>query len=89
MLNSFVNRLFTASSFEADFPLIKMIDEGDEGAKKITMPDGIRYKVTHFPHYNYSVTDTGEVTTFVGLNNYLIFKHHHGLVCPTMQRKFY
>ena len=43
LLNSFVNRLFTASSFEADFPLIKVLDEADVGAKKITMPDGIRY----------------------------------------------
>lgn len=42
LLNSFVNRLFTASSFEADFPLIKILDEADVGAKKITMPDGIR-----------------------------------------------
>ena len=40
LLNSFVNRLFTVKSFEADFPLVTNID-GHRG-KNINMPEGIR-----------------------------------------------
>ena len=41
LLNSFVHRLFTARSFESDFPLMTNVD-GMEG-KCIKMPDGIRW----------------------------------------------
>ncbi len=41
LLNSFVNRLFTAKSFELDFPLVSRID-GQSG-KNIVMPEGVRY----------------------------------------------
>ena len=41
LLNSFVHRLFTARSFESDFPLMTNVD-GMEG-KCIRMPDGIRW----------------------------------------------
>ena len=41
LLNSFVHRLFTARSFESDFPLMTSVD-GMEG-RCIKMPDGIRY----------------------------------------------
>ena len=41
LLNSFVNRLFTVKSFEADFPLVTNID-GQRG-RNISMPEGIRY----------------------------------------------
>lgn len=36
-----MNRLFTVSSFESDFPLVLDVD-GEKG-KKIVMPEGIRY----------------------------------------------
>ena len=39
-MTSFVNRLFTVSSFETDFPLILDVD-GEKG-KHIMMPEGIR-----------------------------------------------
>ena len=41
-MTSFVNRLFTVSSFESDFPLVLDVD-GEKG-KKIMMPEGIRYE---------------------------------------------
>lgn len=44
LLNSFVNRLFTVKSFEADFPLVTNID-GHRG-KNINMPEGIRSAAT-------------------------------------------
>ncbi|KAJ7386556.1 Cytoplasmic dynein 1 heavy chain 1 [Desmophyllum pertusum] len=40
LMTSFVNRLFTVSSFESDFPLVLDVD-GEKG-KKIVMPEGIR-----------------------------------------------
>ncbi|XP_074612492.1 cytoplasmic dynein 1 heavy chain 1-like isoform X2 [Acropora palmata] len=40
LMTSFVNRLFTVSSFETDFPLILDVD-GEKG-KHIMMPEGIR-----------------------------------------------
>jgi len=52
-----VHRLFTAHSFESDFPLMTNI-EGKEG-KNIKMPDGIRYTC-------YSVCLTGVVSVCVG-----------------------
>ena len=39
LLNSFVNRLFTVKSFEADFPLVTNIDGH---GKNINVPEGIR-----------------------------------------------
>ena len=44
LLTTFVNRLFIASSFEPDFPLI--IDVDGKG-KNIIMPDGIRFGHSH------------------------------------------
>ena len=44
LLTAFVNKLFTAASFDADFPLVANID-GVQG-KHISMPEGIRY-LTH------------------------------------------
>lgn len=41
-MTSFVNRLFTVSSFESDFPLVLDVD-GEKG-KNIVMPEGIRYE---------------------------------------------
>lgn len=41
-MTSFVNRLFTVSSFESDFPLV--LDVDGEIGKKIVMPEGIRYE---------------------------------------------
>ncbi|XP_013402014.1 cytoplasmic dynein 1 heavy chain 1-like isoform X1 [Lingula anatina] len=38
LLNSFLNKLFTPKSFDADFPLVTAAEAG----KAITMPDGIR-----------------------------------------------
>ena len=40
LLNSFVSRLFTARSFDVDFPLVSNID-GETG-KNIKIPEGIR-----------------------------------------------
>ena len=50
-MTSFVNRLFTVSSFESDFPLVLDVD-GEKG-KKIVMPEGIRYvfKLVRFIPY--------------------------------------
>lgn len=42
LMTSFVNRLFTVSSFESDFPLV--LDVDGEMGKKIVMPEGIRYE---------------------------------------------
>lgn len=42
LMTSFVNRLFTVSSFESDFPLV--LDVDGEIGKKIVMPEGIRYE---------------------------------------------
>ena len=42
LMTSFVNRLFTVSSFESDFPLVLDVD-GEKG-KNIVMPEGIRYE---------------------------------------------
>jgi len=42
LMTSFVNRLFTVSSFESDFPLV--LDVEGEIGKKIVMPEGIRYE---------------------------------------------
>lgn len=46
-----MNRLFTVSSFESDFPLVLDVD-GEKG-KKIVMPEGIRYvfKLVRFISY--------------------------------------
>ena len=44
-MTSFVNRLFTVSSFESDFPLV--LDVDGEIGKKIVMPEGIRYVKPH------------------------------------------
>ena len=44
LMTSFVNRLFTVSSFESDFPLVLDVD-GEKG-KNIVMPEGIRYENT-------------------------------------------
>ena len=43
-MTSFVNRIFTVSSFESDFPLVLDVD-GEKG-KKIVMPEGIRYETS-------------------------------------------
>ncbi|XP_046843318.1 cytoplasmic dynein 1 heavy chain 1-like isoform X2 [Xenia sp. Carnegie-2017] len=40
LLSSFVNRLFTVSSFESDFPLV--LDADGVKGKNVNMPDGIR-----------------------------------------------
>ena len=46
-----MNRLFTVSSFESDFPLVLDVD-GEKG-KKIVMPEGIRsvFKLVRFISY--------------------------------------
>lgn len=42
LLQSFLNKLFTPKSFEADFALVANIDNGPNGNRHITMPDGTR-----------------------------------------------
>lgn len=47
-----MNRLFTVSSFESDFPLVLDVD-GEKG-KKIVMPEGIRSVVKLVRYISYT-----------------------------------
>lgn len=64
LLTSFLNKLFTAQSFEADFPLVLGID--GQADKKITMPEGIRRD--QFLHWVDSLSDQ-QTPSWLGLPN--------------------
>ncbi|KAF4518251.1 hypothetical protein B566_EDAN010397 [Ephemera danica] len=49
LLGSFLSKLFTPRSFEADFALVANVDGGSAGGRHITMPDGVRRD--HFLHW--------------------------------------
>ena len=51
LMTSFVNRLFTVSSFESDFPLV--LDVDGEIGKKIVMPEGIRYEKSQIKRFEF------------------------------------
>ncbi|KFM80266.1 Dynein heavy chain, cytoplasmic, partial [Stegodyphus mimosarum] len=64
LLNSFLNKLFTAQSFEPDFPLVTGVDGVD--SKVITMPEGIRRD--QFLHWVENLSDR-QSPSWLGLPN--------------------
>lgn len=65
LLSSFLTKLFTAHSFEADFPLVANID-GPNGQRHITMPDGTRRD--HFLKWIENLADR-QTPSWLGLPN--------------------
>lgn len=66
LLQSFLNKLFTAKSFEGDFALVANIDNGPNGNRHITMPDGTRRD--HFLKWIESLADR-QTPAWLGLPN--------------------
>ncbi|XP_049780046.1 dynein heavy chain, cytoplasmic isoform X3 [Schistocerca cancellata] len=69
LLSSFLAKLFTARSFEADFALVANVDGvagGPGGQRHITMPDGTRRD--HFLHWIESLADR-QTPSWLGLPN--------------------
>ncbi|XP_063237430.1 dynein heavy chain, cytoplasmic isoform X2 [Bacillus rossius redtenbacheri] len=64
LLRSFLGKLFTPRSFEADFALVANVDGG--GQRHITMPDGNRRD--HFLHWIESLADR-QAPSWLGLPN--------------------
>jgi dynein heavy chain 1 len=65
LLQSFLKKLFTAHSFEADFPLVSNIDNPN-GQRHITMPDGTRRD--HFMKWIENLADR-QTPSWLGLPN--------------------
>lgn len=66
LLHSFLNKLFTPKSFERDFALVANIDNGPNGNRHITMPDGTRRD--HFLKWIESLADR-QTPAWLGLPN--------------------
>ncbi|KAK3912297.1 Dynein heavy chain, cytoplasmic [Frankliniella fusca] len=69
LLKSFLAKLFTPASFEADFALVANVDGvagGPGGQRHITMPDGTRRD--HFLHWIESLSDR-QTPSWLGLPN--------------------
>ncbi|RZC33924.1 Dynein heavy, DHC N2, AAA 9 and/or MT domain containing protein [Asbolus verrucosus] len=66
LLHSFLNKLFTPKSFESDFALVANIDNGPNGNRHITMPDGTRRD--HFLKWIESLADR-QTPAWLGLPN--------------------
>ncbi|XP_071453347.1 dynein heavy chain, cytoplasmic isoform X3 [Hetaerina americana] len=73
LLSSFLSKLFTPRSFEADFALVANVDGGSGvssgaagGGRHITMPDGMRRD--HFLHWIESLADR-QTPSWLGLPN--------------------
>ncbi|XP_060529688.1 dynein heavy chain, cytoplasmic isoform X3 [Cylas formicarius] len=66
LLQSFLSKLFTPKSFEADFALVANIDNGPNGNRHITMPDGTRRD--HFLKWIESLADR-QTPAWLGLPN--------------------
>lgn len=69
LLSSFLNKLFTARSFEADFALVANVDGaagGPNGQRHITMPDGTRRD--HFLKWIENLADR-QTPSWLGLPN--------------------
>lgn len=69
LLASFLAKLFTPRSFEADFALVANVDGvagGPGGQRHITMPDGTRRD--HFLHWIESLADR-QTPSWLGLPN--------------------
>ncbi|XP_050295050.1 dynein heavy chain, cytoplasmic isoform X2 [Anthonomus grandis grandis] len=66
LLQSFLNKLFTSKSFEGDFALVANIDNGPNGNRHITMPDGTRRD--HFLKWIESLADR-QTPAWLGLPN--------------------
>lgn len=65
LLSSFLSKLFTAHSFEADFALVANVDASN-GQRHITMPDGTRRD--HFLKWIEGLTDR-QTPSWLGLPN--------------------
>lgn len=96
LLASFLAKLFTPRSFEADFALVANVDGvagGPGGQRHITMPDGTRRD--HFLHWIESLADR-QTPSWLGLPNnaekvllttrgtqivYIDVKHCGGVMC--------
>ncbi|KAH8272313.1 hypothetical protein KR026_001468 [Drosophila bipectinata] len=66
LLTSFLKKLFTARSFEADFALVANVDGSSGGRRHITMPDGTRRD--HFLKWIENLTDR-QTPSWLGLPN--------------------
>ncbi|XP_055846761.1 dynein heavy chain, cytoplasmic isoform X3 [Episyrphus balteatus] len=66
LLASFLSKLFTARSFEADFALVANVDGGAGGQRHITMPDGTRRD--HFLKWIENLADR-QTPSWLGLPN--------------------
>jgi dynein heavy chain 1 len=66
LLHSFLTKLFTPKSFESDFALVANIDNGPNGNRHITMPDGTRRD--HFLKWIESLADR-QTPAWLGLPN--------------------
>lgn len=66
LLTSFLKKLFTARSFEADFALVANVDGSSGGLRHITMPDGTRRD--HFLKWIENLTDR-QTPSWLGLPN--------------------
>ncbi|XP_005182290.1 dynein heavy chain, cytoplasmic isoform X3 [Musca domestica] len=66
LLQSFLKKLFTARSFEADFALVANVDGASGGQRHITMPDGTRRD--HFLKWIENLTDR-QTPSWLGLPN--------------------
>lgn len=66
LLTSFLKKLFTARSFEADFALVANVDGASGGQRHITMPDGTRRD--HFLKWIENLTDR-QTPSWLGLPN--------------------
>ncbi|EDW50531.1 GM13947 [Drosophila sechellia] len=66
LLTSFLKKLFTARSFEADFALVANVDGASGGLRHITMPDGTRRD--HFLKWIENLTDR-QTPSWLGLPN--------------------
>ncbi|XP_066262863.1 dynein heavy chain, cytoplasmic isoform X3 [Euwallacea similis] len=66
LLQSFLHKLFTSKSFEGDFALVANIDNGPNGNRHITMPDGTRRD--HFLKWIESLADR-QTPAWLGLPN--------------------
>lgn len=65
-MTSFLKKLFTARSFEADFALVANVDGASGGQRHITMPDGTRRD--HFLKWIENLTDR-QTPSWLGLPN--------------------
>lgn len=66
LLHSFLMKLFTPRSFEADFALVANIDGGPDGNRHIIMPDGTRRD--HFLKWVEALADR-QTPSWLGLPN--------------------